>query len=108
MRRLSRSLLRYFFGILTSLCLFNYVFLHSNVFKCFRESEFWYDICIIFQGLEDAVVGSNVYMAKPDEDFKEGELVKGETMRIILQNYIIFLGLIAVVMLLLPWLYLMC
>jgi len=48
-------------------------------------------------------------MVKPDKDSKEGELVKGETMRVIgLQNYIIFLGLIAIVMLLLSWLYLLC
>jgi hypothetical protein len=39
----------------------------------FRESKFWYDFCIIFQGIEDAILGSTLYLVKPSDDSKDIE-----------------------------------
>jgi hypothetical protein len=38
-----------------------------------RESKFLYDFCIIFQGIEDAILGSTLYLVKPSDDSKDIE-----------------------------------
>jgi hypothetical protein len=42
-------------------------------FKCLENPNFCMIFCIIFQGIEDAILGSNLYLVKPSDYSKDVE-----------------------------------